>query len=139
MIKDIVNYLGFDGDCEAAFNFYEKALGGEIIAFFRYKDAPGDYQHSPEAAERIMHVTLQVGDKLIQGGDAPIGMHGGHSGYCINIVTDNNDDADKFFAALAEGGKINMPISETFWAHRFGMLIDKFGVPWMVNHPKPMN
>ena len=82
---------------------------------------------------------LQLGDKLLMGSDAPPGRQAPRSGFMVNIGVDTPAEADRIFGALSDGGKINMPIQETFWAHRFGMLVDRYGTPWMVNCEKPMN
>ncbi len=135
----IVNYLGFHGTCKEAFTFYEKCLGGQIVAMMGYEDMPSTEEISPEWKGRIVHARLIIGSAVLMGGDAPPS----HpltpaEGFCVSIMADSSEEAERFFAALADGGKIDMPIAETFWAHRFGMLTDKFGIPWMINHEKPM-
>ena len=138
MIFDFVPYLGFDGQCEEAFKFYEKALGGKIVMMMRLADAPPEVPRTPETERRVMHARLKVGDRYLMGGDAPQQMFSKPQGFCVSIQVDEAADAERVFAALAEGGKINMPLAPTFWSERFGMLIDKFGIPWMVNCEKPM-
>ena len=138
MISDFVPYLAFDGQCEEAFKFYEKALGGKILMMMRLADAPAGVPRTPETERRIMHARLEVGDRYLMGGDAPQQMFSKPQGFCVAIQVDEAADAERVFAALAEGGKINMPLAPTFWSERFGMLIDKYGIPWMVNCEKPM-
>jgi PhnB protein len=134
MSTDLVVYLGFDGTCEAAFKFYEKALRGKILMMVRIKDAPPDVPRTPESEDRIMHARLQVGDRLLMGGDAPTHVpFSPPHGFCANIMVDDPAEADRIFTELAVGGKVMMPMGETFWARRFGMLVDQFGTPWMVN------
>lgn len=137
MISDLVTYLAFDGRCEDAFKFYEKALRGKILMMVRIGDAPPGVPITPGSENRIMHARLQVGDRLLMGGDAPQHIpFSAPQGFSSNIMVDDAAEADRVFGALAEGGKVTVPIGETFWAQRFGMLIDKFGVPWMVNCEK---
>jgi uncharacterized glyoxalase superfamily protein PhnB/uncharacterized protein YndB with AHSA1/START domain len=135
---DLITYLAFDGDCEAAFKHYEKVLGGRMLMMFKNGDSPEGVQMPPEVRDRVMHARLQVGERLLMGGDAPPGMHTKPQGFCANVMVDDPGDAERIFRGLADGGAISMPMTETFWARRFGMLTDKFGVPWMVNCEKEM-
>ena len=137
MMTDFVTYLSFNGECEAAFRFYEKVLGGKILMMMRYADAPPDVPRTPKTANRIMHVRLQVGDRLLMGADAPPQFFSKPQGFSVSIMVDDPAEAERIFAQLGEAGKIMMPIAPTFWAQRFGMLIDKFGIPWMVNCEQP--
>lgn len=139
MTTDLATYLSFDGQCEAAFNHYEKILGGKILMMMRYADAPANagVPANPETATRIMHARLQVGNRLLMGGDAPPQFASKPQGFCVSIQVDDPADAERVFRGLSEGGVVQMAIGETFWAHRFGMLIDKFSIPWMVNCEKP--
>ncbi len=134
---ELVTYLAFDGQCEAAFKHYEKVLGGKILAMMRGKDMPAGMPMPPEAAERITHARLQVGNRLLMGGDGPSGKEHKPQGFCAHIMLDDPAEAERIFHELAEGGTVTMPIAETFWAHKFGMVTDKFGVPWMINCEKP--
>src|SRR5580704_10153981 len=93
---------------------------------------------NPETATRIMHARLQVGDRLLMGGDAPPQFVTKPQGFCVSVQVDDPAEAERIFLGLGDGGVVQMPIAETFWARRFGMLIDKFGTPWMVNCEKPM-
>ncbi len=132
-------YLGFDGNCREAMTFYANVLGGKLTALIANGDTPMKDQFPPDQQDRIMHARLEVGDQVIMAGDAPQGMHSQPAGFTIAVTIEDNKEADRVFAELLEGGKINMPIQETFWADRFGMGIDKFGIPWMVNgKQKPM-
>jgi PhnB protein len=105
----------------------------------RYADAPADagVPQNPETAARITHARLLGGDRLLMGGDAPPQFATKPQGFCVSIQVDDAAEADRIFRALGERGVVQMPLGETFWAHRFGMLIDKFGTPWMVNCEKP--
>ncbi|HEV7690830.1 MAG TPA: VOC family protein [Hyphomonadaceae bacterium] len=124
--------LSFDGTCEEAFKFYEKVLGGKIAAMFTYGGMPGSDHIPPHMKNRVMHVTLQVGDTVLMGSDAPMG-HQKPQGFSVSVHSKTPDEADKVFAALSEGGVVIMPIAETAWTPRFGMLTDRFGTPWMIN------
>jgi len=135
----IISYLAFNGQCDEAFQFYEKVLGGKILMKMTYGDAPaGTPTPSPEAKNRIMHVTLAVGDQLLQGADAPGQHFSKPQGFCVMLSVDDAAEAERIFQALAENGQVQMPMQETFWAKRFGMLIDRFSIPFMVNCNKPM-
>ncbi|NID04797.1 VOC family protein [Luteibacter jiangsuensis] len=138
-------YLFFNGNCEEAFKFYEKALGGKINELHRYKDMPpqeggddnGCGPMTPEQKakfdESIMHVNLTVdGQMMLMGSDSPQD-EGTVRGLSISIGIDDVEKGRKVFEALSEGGEVKMPFQETFWAKGFGMCTDKFGVPWMVN------
>jgi PhnB protein len=126
-------YLGFNGKCETAFKFYEKVLSGKILMMMKYGDSPMAGQTSPEFKDKIMHARLAVGDKLLMGSDAPPQMYEPMKGISVTLSLDKPEDADRIFAALAENGTVRMPIQQTFWAQRFGVLTDQFGTPWMIN------
>jgi PhnB protein len=126
-------YLFFNGQCEAAFTFYEQCLGGKIIEKMTYGQSPMADQASPELIDRIMHINLTIGDIVIMGADAPPEMFEQPQGFYVNLQFDNGAEAEKIYNALAENGTVRMPFQETFWAHRFAMLVDRFGTPWMIN------
>jgi PhnB protein len=132
----LIPYLGFNGQCEAAFKFYEQCLGGKIVAMMTYGDMPASEQTAPEQRGRIMHARLQAGDAVLMGGDRPQEHHEASQGFCVSIQIDDPARAERIFNALADGGQVQMPFGETFWAVRFGMLIDRFGTPWMINCEK---
>ena len=131
-------YLFFDGTCAEAMRFYEKALGGKLEMMMTQADAPPSAGVPPGSPERIMHASLALGDRRIMAsdtmkGDAYAGMHG----FSIALSYPSVDEAKKVFAALSEGGKVNMPMGPTFWVESFGMLDDRFGASWMVSGGKP--
>jgi PhnB protein len=126
-------YLTFNGDCEAAFKFYERCLGGKIEMMMPHAGTPAEGQVPPEWLDKIMHARLSVGDELLMGSDAPPDRYEAPQGFSVSIQIKNPADAERIFAALAEKGTVQMPIQQTFWAARFGMLVDQFGIPWMVN------
>jgi PhnB protein len=136
----ITPYLAFNGDCEAAFRFYEKCLGGKITFMANYGGSPMENHVPAEWAGKIMHATLTVGDQLLQGADAMPGTFQKAQGLSVtlNMKAAEAADAERIFQALAEGGEVQMPIQETFWAVRFGIVTDRFGTPWMINCERPM-
>jgi PhnB protein len=126
-------YLNFNGQCEAAFRFYEKVLGGELQAMMTYGESATAADSQPEAHGRILHVRLEVGDAVLMGSDGPPGYDEKPQGIWVNIAVEDVGEAERIFKALADGGTVTMAIAKTFWAERFGMVKDKFGTPWMVN------
>jgi PhnB protein len=129
-------YLSFNGQCEAAFRFYERVLGGKIVMMFTYGEAPEAEHASPDWHGKIMHARLTLGDKALMGSDAPRDRFERPKGFHVSIGIDDPAEAESIFHALAENGTVTMPIQETFWAARFGMLVDQFGIPWMINCEK---
>jgi len=126
-------YLTFNGQCEAAFKFYEKLLGGKIDAMMTYGSSPMAEQTQPEWRNKIMHARMTVGDQMLMASDAPPDRYEAMKGIMVTIGIDDPAEAERIFLALSEKGTIQMPIQKTFWAARFGMLVDQFGTPWMVN------
>ena len=128
-------YLNFNGDCQEAFRYYERVLGGKIIMMMSHADMPADAQAQtpPEWKNKIMHARLVVGDQVLMGSDSPPGHFEKTQGMYVALQVDDPDKAERIFAALADNGAVRMPIQQTFWAIRFGMLTDKFGIPWMIN------
>ena len=126
-------YLSFDGQCEAAFKFYERCLGGRIVAMMTYAGSPMEEQTPSEWRNKIMHARLIVGDRILMGSDAPSDRYEPMKGFSVTLGIDDPKDAERIFHALSENGTVQMPIQKTFWAARFGMLVDQFGTPWMIN------
>ena len=128
-------YLNFNGNCEEALNFYKEAFDGEIIQLGRYGESP---MKSPEEIkDKIIHGRLQFGDVLIMASDA-MNKNGVNNGdnISLSIECDTNDQLEKVFTKMSEGGKITMPLQDQFWGAKFGMLTDKFGFHWMFNCEK---
>jgi PhnB protein len=134
----IVPYLNFDGNCAEAFRFYERVLGGRIEAILTHGDSPIAAQVPPEWADRVMHARLVVGNQVLLASDAPPGQYVTPRGMYVLLDVETGEEAERVFAALAEQGQITMPIEPTFWAVRFGMCVDRFGIGWMVNCSLPM-
>lgn len=127
------SYLHFNGRCEEAFKFYEKVLGGKIEAMFSHEGTPAAEHVPPEWRKKIMHARLNLGDQVLMGSDVPPGHYNQPQGFRVNISIKDPADAERIFKALANKGKVTMPLEKTFWAQRFGMLSDQFGTPWMIN------
>ena len=125
-------YLSFDGRCREAFEYYAQALGGQILFMQTYGESPMASSTSQDVHHRIMHVTLHVGDQVLQGADAPHGQFTKPGGFCVAIQCDHTD-GERVFTALAQNGTVQMPFQSTFWAKGFGMCVDQFGTPWIVN------
>jgi PhnB protein len=131
-------YLSFPGTCEEAFQFYASALGGKILMSMKGQDMPGENNCPSDFKDKIMHTRMTVGSGVIMGSDCPPDHFEVPRGFHVNIGVEDPKEADRIYAALATGGKETIPIAETFWAHRFGMCVDRFGTPWMVNCEKKM-
>ncbi|MEG4963945.1 MULTISPECIES: VOC family protein [unclassified Microcoleus] len=126
-------YLFFDGECQAAFKFYEQCLGGKIDGMMTYGDAPMSEEIPSEQRDRIMHANLTVGAMVLMGSDTPPDGFKKPQGFSVNLQFDDLVEAERIFLKLAENGTVKMPFQETFWSTRFGMLVDRFGTPWMIN------
>jgi PhnB protein len=126
-------YLNFDGQCEAAFKFYERTLGGKIEMLMTYGDSPMCDRVAPELRNRVMHVTLSLGDGVLMGSDAPSPQDEKAQGFFLHMEPSNLAEAEGVFGALSEDGTVHMPFQKTFWSPGFGMVMDKFGTPWMIN------
>src|SRR5215203_2921365 len=134
-------YLTFDGTTEAAFNFYKEALGNEFVTFQRFGDAPSDQKLPESEANRIMHVALPIGQNAVLMGSDTSASHG-HAvtmgnNFSISLGADSKEEAKKIFDGLSAGGRVTMPLADTFWGAYFGMFTDKFGINWMVNYDYP--
>lgn len=126
-------YLFFKGRCEEAVEFYRKALGAEVLMFMRYKDSPEPGMCPPGLENKVMHACFRIGESTVMASDG-CGEEGvSFQGFSLSIAPGTEAEADKYFNALSDGGKVVMPLEKTFWSPRFGMVTDKFGVMWMVN------
>ncbi|MEA5448756.1 VOC family protein [Leptolyngbya sp. CCNP1308] len=129
----LYSYLNFNGNCEAAFTFYAQVLGGKIGDKMTYGESPMADQVSDEWRSKIMHAQLILGDQELMGADSTPEYFEEAKGTSVLIAVEDVEKAEHIFEALAENGTVKMPIQETFWAARFGMLVDQFGTPWLVN------
>ena len=131
----VQSYLFFSGNCEAALEFYKSALGAEIEMVMHFDESPEPPPHdmlAPGFEKKVMHASFRVGASQIMASDG-CGPSGSFNGFSLSLAVATQAEADRYFNALAEGGKITMPLGQTFWSPRFGMLEDKFGIGWMVN------
>lgn len=136
-------YLTFDGTCEEAFNFYKSVFGGDFPMVGKFGDMPpqeGMPLISDEVKNRIMHMSLPISaETVLMGSDTMPGIHDHQVGnnISLSINTDSREEADRVFNGLSAGGKVSMPLADTFWGAYFGMWTDKFGINWMVNYDDP--
>jgi PhnB protein len=126
-------YLNFDGDCREALEFYAKALGGTIEFMQTHADSPMKDQTPPAWRDKILHARLRVGNQVLMASDAPPQHYSPAGAYYISIGVETPEEAERIWAALSEGAKVDMPLQQTFWAKRFAMFKDRFGTPWMIN------
>jgi len=134
-MKTMTAYLNFDGATREAMKFYQQSLGGDLH-LMPFSEMPGDYP--PEAKDRIMHARLTNGSAVLMASDTMPGMpfqKGTNFAICVNCQS--QDELERFFSAISEKGNVTMPLQDTFWGARFGMLTDQFGVNWMFNFEKP--
>ncbi len=128
-------YLFYNGNCEAAFKYYEKVLGGKIEFMMRADEGPADMKPEPGWEKKIMHARMTIGSNILMASDAPPGHFRSPQGFAVSLTIKDLAEAEKTYKALAEGGAPNMPFGKTFFSHGFGMCVDQFGAPWMVNCP----
>jgi PhnB protein len=126
-------YLTFDGQCETAFKFYEQCLGGKIQCMLPHEGTPAAEQVPAAWRNKIMHATLVVGDQVLQGSDALPDHYQKPQGFSLTLAIKDPTEAERIFRELAADGTVQVPMQETFWAVRFGMAVDRFGIPWMIN------
>lgn len=134
-MNGVTPYIAFQGNCEEAINFYKECLNGEVLYIQRYGDSP---MAQEGYNDKIMHTTIKIGGSHLMACDNPPGQPAAASSNISLAVGSNNvEEAERMFNAMSEGGSVTMPLQETFWAERFGMLTDKFGINWMFNCEKP--
>ncbi|HEX6927811.1 MAG TPA: VOC family protein [Gammaproteobacteria bacterium] len=129
-------YLGFDGNCREAFEFYAKTLGGKVEMMMTYGESPMCNEMPAESHGRIMHACVVADGALLMGGDAPPGRHEAPKGIMVALEIDDAAKAKRVFETFAGDGTVTMPFEETFWVERFGMVTDRFGIPWAINGGK---
>jgi len=131
-------YLFYDGNCEEALKFYQKVLGARIEAMHRFGEGPPEMQSAPEHKDRIMHARVTIDGEVLMASDGMPGHFNKPQGFAVSLQVEDPADAERRFNALADGGTVNMPFGKTFFSKGFGMCVDKFGQPWMVNCPQEM-
>lgn len=131
----ITPYLNFDGTCREAFEFYARTFKAKIGHMQSFAESPMSHDVPPEFGHRIMHARIDVGDnQMLMGSDTPPGMSfNGVHGFAVSVTLGDTAEGERIFNALAEGGKVTMPMQETFWAKRFGMCGDRYGIQWIIN------
>jgi PhnB protein len=129
-------YLLFNGQCEEAFRFYERALGAKIETMLLHEGTPAEAHVPAEWIKKVMHGRITVNGRTVMASDCPPDRYTAPQGISINLGYEEPSDAERVFQALADGGSVQMPIQETFWAKRWGMVVDRFGIPWMINCEK---
>jgi len=133
----ITTYLNFGGNCAEALQFYEKHLGGKVLMMMKHSEVPG-MKAPPGMEDLVMHARITIANTDIMASDAQPGVFQPMRSAYLALGTDTSEDAERFYAALSEGGEVFMAMQETFFAHRFAMLRDKYGINWMIIHEKPM-
>jgi PhnB protein len=126
-------HLSFDGQCETAFKFYEQCLGAQLDALFRYAGTPLAEQVPPDWQDKVMHCSLTIGQQELTGADVAPDQYQEPKGFSLSLQIKSADKAERIFRELSEGGTIVVPLEKTFWAARFGMVVDRFGIPWLIN------
>jgi PhnB protein len=133
------NYLFFNGSCRQAMTFYQQVLGGQMVSMLTYGEGPPSPQHGAQDKDRIMHAHLLLDGRNLMASDGPAGQTmPAHGGFSLSLNYPSADEARQVFDRLADGGKVTMPMAQTFWIETFGMCTDRFGVPWMVGGGKPV-
>jgi PhnB protein len=133
-------YLFFNGNCEEAVEFYRKALGAEVLFKMRFSESPEPHPPGmvpPGFEKKIMHTSFRIGETTVMASDGCANEKPKFEGFSLSLSVRTEAEADRAFAALTEGGQVQMPLTKTFWSPRFGMLTDRFGVGWMVGVMAP--
>jgi PhnB protein len=130
---ELAPYLNFNGQCAAAFKLYEQVLGGRIVEMHKHGDTPAKDFVPPEWHDKIMHVRMVVGSFALMGSDSPPAHYAAPQGTFVSITVPSASEGERIFRAFADGGTVTMPFEKTFWSPGFGMVVDRFGTPWMVN------
>jgi PhnB protein len=125
-------YLFFDGRCDEALEFYQGALGAEVTMLMRFKDSPDPGSCPAGAQDKVMHASLRIGDSTVLASDGRCEGRPSFEGFALSLTASDDAEAERLFAALGAGGQVQMPLAQTFFASRFGMVADRFGVPWMI-------
>jgi len=128
-------YVFYNGNCEAAFKYYEKVLGARIEALLTHEGAPESMPLPPDWKNKIMHGKITIDGEVLMASDAPPGHFQQPQGFSVSLTVADPAEAEQKFKALCEGGSVTMPFGKTFFSKGFGMGIDQFGIPWMVNSP----
>ena len=137
----VQSYLFFEGRCEEALEFYRKAVGAKLTMLMRFKESPDPIPADkvpPGSDDKVMHASFDIGDTMVMASDGCAPGEPAFKGFSLSLTAADEAEARRLFDALAEGGQVQMPMGKTFWSPAFGMLVDRFGVSWMVQVPGPM-
>ena len=126
-------HLTFRGECRTAFRFYERVFGARLETLLTYGEAPGGHDVPEEMYDKILHATLCIGDYALFGADVPLDEYAPPGGFAVTVDIDDADEARRIFDALAERGTVRLPLQEMFWSPAFGIVVDRFNVPWEIN------
>ena len=126
-------YLFFEGRCEEAVEFYRKALGAEVTMLMRFKESPDPGMCAPGSLDKVMHMSFRIGDTTLLASDGRCTGKPNFQGISLSLTAPNDAEAERLFASLADGGQVQMALTKTFFSSRFGMVADRFGVPWMIS------
>jgi PhnB protein len=130
---DVSPYISFKGECEAAFRFYEQCLGGKLGQVFRYGGSPMADQAPPDWEDKVMHTSLTIGHQVLLGADVAPERYEEPKGFSLSLQLNNIAEAERIFSQLSTDGRIVMPLEKTFWAARFGVVVDRYGISWLIN------
>jgi len=130
---EMIPYLDFEGDCEAAFRFYEQCLGGTLGPVFRYAGTPLADQVPADWQDKVMHASFTLGRHILMGADVAPDRYEEPKGFSLCLQLNDTADAERMFSELSTGGRIVTPLAKTFWAERFGVVVDRFGITWLIN------
>ena len=129
----MTTYLNFNGQCEAAFKFYEECLGGQLGPIFRYAGSPMGAGVPADWQDKIMHGSVTIGGQTLMGADIVPAQYEAPKGFSLSLQLQSPTDAERIFRELNKGGRVVMPLEKTFWAERFGIVVDRFGIQWLIN------
>jgi|SRR4051812_17815379 len=133
----VMPYLNFNGRCEEAFKMYEQCLGGKLGSMFRYAGSPMEHTVPSSWDDKIMHGSMTVGELVLMGADVMADHYEEPKGFSLSVSVPTAPEAERIFGELASHGRVVMPLEQTFWAERFGMVVDRFGIPWMISCEVP--
>ncbi len=125
-------YLFFEGRCEEAIEFYRTALGAEVTMLMRFKESPDPGTCAPGALDKVMHMSFRIGETILMASDGRCTGQPSFQGFSLSLTAADDTEAERLFASLADGGQVQMALTKTFFSSRFGMVADRFGVPWMI-------
>jgi PhnB protein len=125
-------YVFFDGRCEEAIEFYRRVLGAEVTMLMRFKDSPDPGMCAPGAADKVMHMSFRIGETTLLASDGECTGQPNFQGFSLSLTAPSDAEAGRLFDSLADGGQVRMPLTKTFFSSRFGMVADRFGMPWMI-------